>query len=431
MLSKIKFGFWFQKELKRITEIHRMDEEQLCELKNKEFVNLYRHAFKHSRFYNDLYRKHGLNINSVKSLDDLELIPIITKEDIRDRVDDILTTSKLFVYAAYTSGTTGSPLKLYRDIPSICKEAAYNYFFERSNGYQLGDKMVSIKGDLDKSEIFRFDKSLNVLHLSSYNLNEQNIEKYYQLISDFQPKIIAAYPSSLQILSIELFKLGKELHIPLAFTSSEVLHDFQRKIVEKVLHTKIFDWYGNSERTIAFAQIKDHIYQDAALYGHYEVNEHNVVTTGFINRSFPLIRYMVEDVIELRCKQSGCSRYCATKIRGRDNQYILLKNGQQVGLLDHAFNFSNIKNIMAAQIVQSVAGEIDLNIIPDENYDLNNKNELLKNLTDLLGEDCTINYQEIDDSQIIRSECGKFNLMVSYLRKQNENAIVSEILNKS
>ncbi len=246
LLSKIKFGYGFSKELRRITNLHAISESELSDLKHQEFVKQYRNAFKNSKFYSKLYQEHGLSLDSVKSIDDAEKIPIITKEDIRDRVDELLTSSKLFVYTAYTSGTTGSPLKLYRDYQSVCKEYSYGYFYQTAHGYHLGDKVISIKGDLNKNEISRFDRSLNTLHLSSYNLNQTNIKKYHQLIKDFNPKVVKAYPSSLQILAVELYKAGLNLHIPIAFTSSEVLHGFQRTIIEKVLQTQVFDWYGNT-----------------------------------------------------------------------------------------------------------------------------------------------------------------------------------------
>jgi len=430
LLSKIKFGSRFKKELNRITDLYSISETQLLELKNQEFVAQYQNAFSNSKFYQNLYREHGLHLNSIQSTNDAELIPIITKEDIRHRVDELLTCSKLFVYAAYTSGTTGSPLKLYRDYESVCKEYSYGYYYQMSHGYQLGDKVISIKGDMNKNEISRYDRSLNTLHLSSYNLSQKNIKKYYQLIKDFAPKVVKAYPSSLQILSVELYKAGLKLHIPVAFTSSEVLHDFQRTIIEKVLQTKLFDWYGNSEQTIAFGQVKKDLYQDIPLYGHIEVKEKCIVTTGFINKSFPLIRYQIDDVIKLKC-DSSCIRCCTSRILGRDNQYVILKDGQQIGLLDHAFNFSNVKNILGAQIVQNVSGEINLNIIPDCNFTDKNKSELIRNLTDLLGEDCKIHYKEINEEQIIRTNSGKYNLMVSNIATSESEQVINEIIQNS
>ena len=78
LLSKIKFGYGFSKELRRITNLYSISESELSDLKHQEFVKQYRNAFKNSKFYAKLYQEHGLKLDSVKSIDDAEKIPIIT-----------------------------------------------------------------------------------------------------------------------------------------------------------------------------------------------------------------------------------------------------------------------------------------------------------------------------------------------------------------
>ena len=55
-------------------------------------------------------------------------------------------------------------------------------------------------------------------------------------------------------LSVFLKEQDLKLNIPLAFTSSETLYEFQRKLIEDILGTKIYDRYGLTERTISIAQ---------------------------------------------------------------------------------------------------------------------------------------------------------------------------------
>jgi phenylacetate-CoA ligase len=61
------------------------------------------------------------------------------------------------------------------------------------------------------------------------------------------------------------------------------------------LQTKIHDWYGNVERTIGIAQNAAGVYKPLPLYSINEFEQDKVITTGLINRTFPLIRYAVED----------------------------------------------------------------------------------------------------------------------------------------
>ncbi|PKQ63104.1 hypothetical protein BZG02_10080 [Labilibaculum filiforme] len=409
----IKFGSGFEKELKTILGLSNLPKQELLELKEKTFVKQFQNAFQNSKFYNNLYQSHGLSIHSVKSLSDANKLPIINKTIVKENALAILTRPRFTVFKAYSSGTTGTPLRVYRNFSSTIKEYAYGHFFQQMHGYQLGDPVVSLRGVLDRNTLSYFDKSNNVLYISSFHLGTDKLAEIHKMITDFQPKVIKAYPSSMHILATELYKANLELNIPLAFTSSEVLHDFQREIIEKVFHTKIFDWYGNAEQTVAFGQFADSYYHEFPLYSHTEFEDNHMITTGFINRVFPLIRYKVDDVIQLAPTSNGTC--VVQKIEGRDDDYVILKNGQQIGRLDLAFK--KVNRLLAAQIIQNVVGEIKVNLIPDKGFTVLDNTQLEQNLRALLGNDCSIKFEKIETQELIRSSKGKFSLVVSQIEK--------------
>ncbi|WP_461634338.1 phenylacetate--CoA ligase family protein [Labilibaculum euxinus] len=411
---KIKFGSGFEKELRKIIDLNTCSEQKLLDLKEKEIVKQFRNAFENSKFYKNLYQSHGLTIDSVKNLSDINKLPIINKSIVKKNSADILTKSRLMVFKAYSSGTTGTPLQVYRDFSSTIKEYAYGHFFQQMHGYHLGDPVVSLRGVLDRNTVSYFDKSNNVLYISSFHLGADEIGRIHKMITDFQPKVIKAYPSSMHILATELYKANLELNIPLAFTSSEVLHDFQREIVEKVFHTKIFDWYGNAEQTVAFGQSNDSYYHEFPLYSHTEFADNHLITTGFINRAFPLIRYKVDDIIQLAPTSNGAC--VVQKIEGRDDDYVILKDGQRIGRLDLAFK--KINQLLAAQIIQNTVGEITVNLVPDKGFTNLECTQLEQNLRALLGADCRIRFEKIETQGLIRSHRGKFNLVVSQIEKK-------------
>lgn len=413
---KIKYGRAFERELRRIIELDQMSVSEILELKSQEFVKQYRNAFSNTEFYKQLYKKHGLHLYSVKDLSDKNKLPIISKADVRDYAKEMLAKSKLCVFKAYSSGTTGTPLQVYRDFSSTIKEYAYGHFFQQMHGYHLGDPVVSLRGSLDRNTFSYFDKSNNVLYLSSYHLKAERIDEYYNLIKDFNPKVIKAYPSSMHILATELHKKDLSLDIPVAFTSSEVLHGFQKEIVEKTLNTKIYDWYGNAEQTVALGQFEDELYREFPLYSHTEFEDDHLITTSFINSAFPLIRYRVDDVVQLAdCNKGIC---VIKKIEGRDDDYIVLNDGQRIGRLDLAFK--QARNLLAAQIIQDEPGIIRVNLIPDKRFDKGDLDVVESNLRDLLGNDCLIRFDKIETDQLIRTEKGKFNLVVSQLKEKHK-----------
>ena len=410
---KIKFGSGFERELRKIIGLGECSKQELMDLKEQEFVRQFQNAFTNSKFYKNLYQSHGITIDAVKTLADASKLPIIDKKTVRENSADILTRCKLTVFKAYSSGTTGTPLQVYRDFSSTIKEYAYGHYFQQMHGYNLGDRVVSLRGTLDRNTLSYVDKSNNVLYISSFHLNTNKIDEIYQLIKDFQPKVIKAYPSSMHILATELLKTGRELNIPIAFTSSEVLHGFQRDLVERILHTKIYDWYGNAEQTVAFGQFDDCMYREFPLYSHTEFEDKHLITTGFINTVFPLIRYKVDDVVQLAPSSNGIC--VVEKIEGRDDDYVILKDGQKIGRLDLAFK--QVNELLAAQIIQEKVGEIIVNLIPDKGFTKLHCESIEQNLRNLLGPDCLLRFEKIETNQLIRSDKGKFNLVVSQLKK--------------
>lgn len=412
IVSKLKYGFIFERELRRVKFLHTLDKSRLLEMKNRKFVYQYRNAYLHSRFYNNLYRYHGLSLNSVKSLDDIEKLPIISKYDIKNRVEELLTTKRMFVYEAFTSGTSGSPLKIYRDYVSACREHAYLHYFQQLHGYELGDPVLSLRSFHDKNRLSYLDKSNNILHLSSFHLNSDRINEYHQLIKDFKPKVLKSYPGSMHILATELHKAGKELHIPITFSASETLHDIQKKNIERIINTKIYDCYGNAERTVAFGQYNGSLYREFPLYSHVEFKSDHIITSSFINSSFPLIRYKVDDVLKL---SNGNDIDKIEKIIGRNNDYVLMENGQKVSSLELAFK--EVEHLCAAQIVQKQIGCLNVNIVPDKQFSEKNRQHLEQNLRNFLGDKCRIDFDIIDTNQLILTKKSKFKFVVSQLDK--------------
>lgn len=410
---KIKFGRGFERELEKIIYLSNLSKQKLLGLKEQEFIKQFRNAFENSKFYKKLYQSHGITINSVKNLSDAGKLPVIDKSIVKKNSSELLTRSRFSVFKAHSSGTTGTPLQVYRDFSSTIKEYAYGHFFQQMHGYQLGDPVVSLRGVLNRNTVSYFDKSNNVLYISSFHLSAGKMAEIHKLITDFQPKVIKAYPSSMHILAAELYKADLNLHIPLAFTSSEVLHDFQREMVEKVFHTKIFDWYGNAEQTVAFGQFNDLLYREFPLYSHTEFEDNHLITTGFINRVFPLIRYRVDDAVRLAASSNGA--WAIQKIEGRDDDYVIVKGGQRIGRLDLAFK--KIEQLLGAQIIQKKEGEIIVNLIQDKGFSRVECKQLEQNLRALLGTNCLIQFEKIETQELIRSKKGKFNLVVSQIKK--------------
>ncbi|WCO01640.1 phenylacetate--CoA ligase family protein [Psychroserpens ponticola] len=410
ILNQIKYGYFFKKQLNLVKSYQDLSQNELEHLENEKLITHIHNAYHKSKFYKDFYNKHGVNLNQIQNKADVLKLPIVTKSDIKNHIDDVYIGNKI-KYTSYTSGTSGSPLKVYYDLGCVLNEASYNEIFRNKAGHFFGQKVVSLRGVLDKNTIKRFDTYANTLYLSSFNLNRKHIDTYIKAIKEFQPNAILAYPSSLEMLSNLLLEKNEELNIPVVFTSSETLYSYQREKIERVLNTKIYDRYGNAERTISLIQEPNSSnYIEPKLYSINEYKEDAIITTNLINKSFPLIRYFVNDSVVL---DTTSNKTVIKEITGRIDDYLLTKDGTKIGRMDLVFK--GVNNIRFAQIIQNTQESFIVNIVKAIDYSDKDETLIRSNIIDRIGNDTPFSFNYIEENELIKSSKNKFKLVINNL----------------
>ncbi|HIX75422.1 MAG TPA: phenylacetate--CoA ligase family protein, partial [Candidatus Parabacteroides intestinipullorum] len=271
----------------------------------------------------------------------------------------------------------------------------------------------SLRGKLTKRDMSLRVHISNTLYLSSYNIIPINAQFYYDQINKFQPFAIEGYPSSLYTLALILRDAGLKLSIPIAFTSSETLHNFQRSVIEEQFGTEIFDWYGMTEGCIALDETANHNgYYEIPGYSINEYREDGVLCTSLINDAFPLIRYRVNDIIEIMDVKSEKNQQNIVKsIEGRKEDYILCKDGSQIKRLD--FLFKGISNVRFSQLVQDENDLLHVNIVPETGFSEADKKHVERNLLDRVGNgNLDFVIELINESQIQYGNRGKFKFII-------------------
>jgi phenylacetate-CoA ligase len=220
-----------------------------------------------------------------------------------------------------------------------------------------------------------------------------------------KPKALIGYPSSLSSLSKLLDENNYKLCIPLAFTSSESIYSFQKSLIRESFGCKLYDWYGNAERSIAL-QEEFNEYKEPKLYSINEYHENHIITTSLINNSFPLIRYKVDDRLDIKNEK-------ITAIVGRVDDVVILKDNTAIGRLDHLFK--GVSGISYAQIIQEQINKIDINIVLNINQKFDS--ELLeKQIENWLGIDIVYQINFINEKQLVYMPSGKFKMVVSSVK---------------
>ena len=378
---------------RKIERLYHLSEDELLALYEQRFLSIFRYAYKHSPFYTKLYTNHQIGIADIKHLSDIQKLPTINRNSIKNNIEEVYNSYDFLKVIGLTSGTSGSPLTLYRTIFDIATEQAYIKHYRNLHGYKLGQPLLSIRGVLGKSTPYEFYKKANILYISSPNINASTIDMYYQMVKDFGPVAVEAFPSYLHKFCLELEKKGYALEIPNAFTSSETLLSVQRSKIEPFLKTTIHDWYGNAERSILIAENAQKQYYPLPLYALNEYASNHVITTNLINKRFPLIRYVVDDVVEVTPASFEKNIVAPTilSIQGRASENVELKDGSLVGCLDHTFK--GVKHIEMAQIHQyNVQDPIEVKLVTTPAFSSIEEEQLRKNWIRMVGTDMEIKF---------------------------------------
>ena len=430
--SKIPFpyiyGLKFAKYYKWLMKTQWLPPEELEELQNKRLQIIIKHAYENVPYYRRIFDERGLKPEDIQTKEDLKLLPVLTKDDVRKHFNELIARDfeKHKPVLGHTSGSTGTAMDFYlTEFVENVIERAFIWRHWNWANFNYGDKVVTIRGQIltnDLNAVAPYEIQENNLLLSSFHLSEQSMRKYSELIINFKPKIIRAYPSAIFLMT-KYFKSRKSNppKVTSIITSSETLLPEHRTEIENFWGCKIYDWYGLGERVVAIGECEDGRFHINLEYGIVEFkdvsgsNQKEIIATSFWNFAMPLIRYSTRDLITPSTNSKcSCGRSLPTvnSIDGRIEDFVITKDKRIVGRLDAAFKYSF--GIKYSQINQDKIGHIIVKIVKNENYTDKDQEKLDIELRKRLGRDIDIEYEFVDD--IPRTKAGKLRFVISNVK---------------
>jgi len=326
------------------------------------FRSIVKNANNHSIFYKKHFRENNFSISDLKNISDIDKVPILRKQDIKDCYKDlILDTYKGKIYSSVTSGTTGSPLTILRDKETSTKEWASICYQWMRIGYKPKDGRIELRGLLNKGEIVRNINYDKVLRVNIIEMSSLNIEFIYMQIVKSENKFLHGYPSAIVKFFKTLIRKGMSLppNIEGVFLASEILYDWQIDFIKEFCPTKvkIIAHYGQAEKIALGAWNEDEKYHFIPTYSLVEKGKNNsIIGTSFINDNIPLIRYQMNDVVEdfvQRPENNNKSLFpIVGQIKGRLEDVTYTNDELEVPPAIVTFPFKNLITIKACRIIQ-------------------------------------------------------------------------------
>jgi phenylacetate-CoA ligase len=432
--ANLKPNYKFYTDFRKL--VHETEFSSQEKLREFQFLNLksiVEYAWTNIQGYRELWGKAGFTPEKLKSLEDIHLIPFVTKDMIRDNLDKFSNTSIKRLNYVTTGGSTGIPFGFYQESKNNFIEDAFihDMWSKHVDNFSYSTKSTVLRGAKLKG-IYEYGPA-NSLTLSSYDINLVNIQKYLKLIDYHKTPILQAYPSAIYLMAKIMKSENLQLkHKFLAIMlGSEPLYSFQRKLLNEIFNTKIVHWYGHAERVVLAgncnADNRFHIYPQ---YGITEIlNESNlpvqegktgeIIGTSFWNFATPLIRYRTRDFAELgasSCEKCGRNYQLLNKIEGRLQEFLVTKDKRLISMTAINMHDDIFDDLMQFRFYQDKMGEVTFNYVRKPNIDEVNEDKIYKGLKTKIT-NCNLHLKELNNIKLTKN--GKLRFLDQQLNINN------------
>lgn len=352
--------------------------EQIRDYQERKFIEFARHAIRNTDYYRRWAHANGISESDIRTLEDIKIFPVIDKSTVRCNPEAFYARSRSMSHLVlYTSGTTGAPLKVLTDRDSRSRHYAFFTRLRRQYGIAQGDRRATLFGRIiipaweQAAPFWRHDVTNSNLLMSSYHLGPSNLHLYYKKLVKYSPKEIFAYPSSLFVLAKYIVDNGlKPINVNLVMTTAEHLSNEQARYITQAFIGPLVNQYGCTEMAFfAFGEMaKDMFFEPE--HGLVEVEdetgelleygEGDLIATGLINMSMPIIRYRVGDNVKLSADRAS-AKVKLEHVIGRSDDVIYSAVGTPVGRLDPVFKGDF--GILQSQIEQQPNGSVIVRLV--------------------------------------------------------------------
>lgn len=357
---------------------------------------------------------------------DLKSWPLLDKQTLRERsaefVADDLRRPRLAVER--TSGTTGTPLTLWRSRRTTrARYALYEarhrnwYGVDRSDRWAMVGGQMVVRRDASRPPYWVWNAPMRQLYVSSYHLAPEQAEASAREIARRRCRYVWGYPSSLAVLARAALDAGVAFDLQAVIANAEPLDPAQRSLISEAFGCPTYETYGMVELACAAGECEHGTLHQFPEFGLIEVlgddgvlrdhGEGELVATGLLDLDMPLVRYRTGDRVRIERHPPPCP--CGRTLppihalEGRIDHMLVAYDGRPVGRLDVCFKAD--LGIREAQVIQRAQDDLLLRIVPAADYGPVLERRLVDALRQRLGP-MRIQIQTID--QIPRGPNGKF-----------------------
>lgn len=369
----------------------------------KKLHNLLTHATETVPFYRDYFGK------------EFTKFPVVDKAMMR--------ANSLFLSSAFndsnrvslvTSGSTGTPFKIYQNIDKKNRNSADTIYFANEAGFNIGNRLAYLKiwSEYNKKSALKLWLQ-NIQPLDVIKLDDSIIKHFIESLNAKSTYGILGYSSALDLLAryIERNSPRKKTNVHSIIAMSEAFSEETKKTLTEYFGTQAVSRYSNIENGIIAQQETDGSKEFRINTASYLVeildfeydkpvlgNElGRIVVTDLYNYAMPMIRYDTGDVGSF----TKHSKDYLQRIEGRKLDQIFDTKGKLISSYIVYKNMWQYTDIIQYQFVQF--GEKDYVFKINTDTSFNKQSQLIKEFKKYLGEDANFHIEFVDEIPLLSS----------------------------
>lgn len=250
-LGDIALRTEFMRELRRWRRIEQLDSPALLKLQRDGLARLLEHATTTVPHYQP-----GRSAKSKDPYEWLRRFPVMTKADLRNYRDRLLTPGATGLVKISSSGSSGMQSTLYATPRELSRSLAIQTRWWEWAGYRLGHRLLQtgITPDRGVTKAIK-DRLLRTTYIVAFGLTEDEMVTVLERGSHRPWRHIGGYASSIDALAIVAIR-RPELQLPItsAISWGDKLYPQHRRHLVDAFDAPVLDTYGTAEGFMIAAQ---------------------------------------------------------------------------------------------------------------------------------------------------------------------------------
>lgn len=337
-----------------------------------------------------------------------------------------------------SSGSTGTPFKVYQNIDKIIRNRADTIYFQQTAGYKIGYRLYYIRKWLGKYKMDKLTALMrNIKLVNVTDFSDAYLDKLVKdLRKDTSTTTLLSYSSALRDICHYLENTNAKplkTNISSIIAMAEGLGDETREKLKMYFNAPVFLRYSNQENGILSLQLSQSnnnlqinwaSYFIEILHPEKDIAVQNgelgrVVITDLFNYCMPFIRYDTGDFAVITEKDAyfkGSLNF--SKVEGRKMDLIYDTSGN-VRSSFNVYHLDVYPDIRQFQFVQESQKEYSIKLTVRSTFKRSTEKSITAYFKNLLGTDARINIRYVEEIPHLKS--GKRRIVVNNSGKETVN----------